>query len=419
MILLVISLGSPGTSRALADEAPSYPPTGEVAAVASALGLTPEEADRALELTADVEALGYAAQAAYPDTFGGIWRDNTQGGRVKLAFTSGASEKAADLAEGFPVPTLVDGVTVASSYAALSTVVDDVTGDFEELRTEGIPLTQVMVDVTTNRVEVGLAHLDSSAEAFMTARYGSELSFVPTGELVPAACTRTSCTGAKLRAGLKLEFPESGLSYCTAAFPTYAYWAGSDPTGILTAGHCGGDTGDLGVEEVVTHGSIILGNVADVQTSGKVDAAWIDRSSLYPQTISNWVWEEYNYFYPITSKAGSGGGTIGDPICHSGVRRGWRCGQITGNHVNMTIRGLGAFTDMKQDNICSGPGDSGAPVYANYRAHGIVNATNAIIDDAGNYRCSDNDPHPVPPRTTYSGIYNIQIALNVTVKTTP
>lgn len=119
-----------------------------------------------------------------------------------------------------------------------------------------------------------------------------------------------------------------------------------------------------------------------------------------------------NREYKITSRQGSRGGAVGDPICHSGARRGYRCGTITNPSTSVKVQPSGyTLKDMREDDICAGPGDSGGPVYSNNRAHGIISASRVKLNNDGSYRCLDE------PRTWYSGMYNVEQALGVTVVT--
>lgn len=196
---------------------------------------------------------------------------------------------------------------------------------------------------------------------------------------------------------------------CTTAFTAHRGGQGG-PAGVLSAGHCS----DL--DRPAEHASLPLGAVAWIQFAGKLDALWIDTVDTWPDT-SRWVWQEpFNHRYTISSREGSGGGVIGDPICHSGARRGYGCGKITDDHIAVNVDGI-SLTDMKEDNLCSGPGDSGGPVYANHEAAGIISATNAHVNEDGSYRCRTVSYDGYPQRTYYTGIYNTEQAFGVVVRT--
>jgi hypothetical protein len=86
-----------------------------------------------------------------------------------------------------------------------------------------------------------------------------------------------------------------------------------------------------------------------------------------------------------------------------------------GHRSSMVAMRYGVSLDQKINNICAGPGDSGGPVYDDplngNRAHGIMVASNIHINEDGSYRCED------PHRTSYTGIYNAEQAMEVRVRT--
>lgn len=381
----------------------------EAQAVAEGTGLSVADARRALELTDAVHALAEKAKSRYPNEFAGAWRDNVAGGRVMLAFTNNASDAARELANSFPQRELVSGRMVQNSLSVLEHLASEIAGDWEEWRGRGIEINSTGVDIPSNTVGVGVSHLDIQMVSLLEDRYGADL--INIFEAIapqPMACTRDDCTTEALRAGLKLMFTnlDGEAGYCSSAF------AATDPEwgdGILTAGHCAGWTGSY------THGTLPLGLVTHSHFGDNVDAEWIEKAGVYIQPISRWVWEEpWSQKYYISSTQNSTGGVVGDPICHSGYRRGYRCGSITSTSITIRVSDGSLFgtklTDMKEDNICTGPGDSGGPVYASHRAHGVISASNSHINSDGSYRCQD------APRTYYSGIANIQSRFGIKVK---
>lgn len=382
----------------------------EAQAVAHGTGLSLDDARRSLELTDAVHALAETAKSQYPSEFAGAWRDNTAGGRVVLTFTNNARTVARELASSFPRPDLVSGRTVQHSLSELERLASEITDDWEEWHGAGIDITSTSVNVPLNRVGIGISQLDAETVSVLEGRYGvGVLDIFEASAPQPMACTRENCTTEALRAGLKLLFTnlDGEAGYCSSAFTA------TDPKwgdGILTAGHCAGWTGSY------THGGLPLGLVTHTQFGDNIDAEWIEKAEIYPQPISRWVWEEpWSQKYYISSTQNSTGGAVGDPICHSGYRRGYRCGSITSTSITIRVNDGSLFgtklTDMKEDDICTGPGDSGGPVYASHRAHGVISASNSHINTDGSYRCQDT------PRTYYSGIANIQSRFGITVKT--
>ncbi len=408
---------APEMPKALTSEQPRNPPLAldpqEIEQLADDLDMTEAEAERSLRLTDAVDALERRAREEYPATFAGLWRDNSQGGRVKIAFTSEWTQRARALASGFADSALVDGVAADHALTELRTTEKSIAGDLEALAEEGIVVSALGIDIPTNRVDVRLAGSSEGADELVRQRYGAaQLLVTRQAPPVPTVCTsREACgpnDGERMRAGLYIYGPTSG---CTSAFPAtkgYNGSPGSGIAGVLTAGHC------FDLDSWVGHNTFLLGHVRWWQYSGNQDSAWIDNHDNWPDT-SQWVWQfSYDTAFAISSRADAGAGNPGDPICHSGWRRGYRCGQLLNDSLTITVADPGGnvrLDDMKEDDICSGPGDSGGPVYSGRRAHGIVSASNIHVNQDGTYRCLD------PNRTYYSGIWNVEQALQVRVRT--
>jgi streptogrisin C len=380
----------------------------EVEAVAQGLGITVAAARRAIALTPAVEALRERAVSAHGTSFGGVWRDYGQGGRVKVAFTAEANPRAAQAARGFPAPEVVDGVGVAFSLGNLEALNARITTELPDLRAQGIDVNTVGVNVEKNVVRLGVKSLDESDKAELSKRYGAErLEIVEQAAPVAAVCERYACEAFPLRAGLILDFPTSS---CSSAFSAYRGGQGG-VAGVFSAGHC------AAINSGVLHNNHLLGAVAWKQFSGRVDGLWIDKIDTWPRN-ENWVWQEsWDRGYTITSRIGYAGGNVGDPICHSGYRRGYRCGKITRLNVTVNVQDGPTLTEQREDNICTGPGDSGGPVYANHKAHGIISTTNSHINNDGSYRCSTVDLDGVGPRTYYPSIRRVEDAFSVLVQT--
>lgn len=425
-LLVAASLLAASSTPALAGEAPPPPEQGpatasttesvgdfhpdEVRAVAEALDMSENEAERSLRLTPDVDTLERAAHRRYPDSFAGLWRDNSQGGAVVLMFTGSASERAAELSTTFADPKLVQGVLAQNSLKTLRQIERTISKDLDSLNAEGIHVTVLGLDVPGNRVDVRLSSVTEEAVAALQQRYGADVLTI--SEQAPpttTACTREACgpiDGERLRGGLYVYGPRGNV--CTTAFPAVKGYNGSANSGIdgfLTAGHC------FGQDSWVAHNGYYAGFVRWWQFSGNQDSAWIDKDDNWPNS-SRWVWQlPDDTRFSITSRADAGAGNPGDPICHSGWRRGYRCGALTSDSITITVEGGIRLTDMKEDNICAGPGDSGGPVYSGRQAHGIMSASNIQVNQDGSYRCL------APERTYYSGIFNVEQALQVRVRT--
>lgn len=231
---------------------------------------------------------------------------------------------------------------VAYSEAELSAVMTELD------RTEPPPVsvTGWYVDVVSNTVVVeALPEGQAAAVEFVEAS-GVDDAAVRVVEVAEAP---------QLRQQYPLReadpFYSGGLGRCTIGFlvltPTNEY-------GYVTAGHCGG-----------------VGTPVQGYNGQSQGAFW---ASVFPGrdygvvTVNrNWVPTPRPFAEQITVVDPP----VGSPVCKAGSTSGWTCGTITAKNVTVNYP-QGTVYGLTRTTMCSEPGDSGAPVFANGQPYGIV-----------------------------------------------
>lgn len=171
-----------------------------------------------------------------------------------------------------------------------------------------------------------------------------------------------------------------GLAYitasgggCTSGFVAYK---GEIP-GVVTAGHCGTPPDQIDVNWS-SLGRRWFGLFENSRFPG-ADRGWIRSSVFFTVMPQVYDWAG-NY---ITVK-GSLEAPVGAAVCRSGLKTGYRCGQITAKNVTLNYQ-QGTVYGMTESNACSGFGDSGGPwIDPNGQAQGIQSGNQANSSDGHN-----------------------------------
>lgn len=391
-----------------AQGAPPHPDEETARLISETTGLTKGEAMRLMALDPHVQALRERLQEKYPDRLAAVWMDIRDHGRVKVAM-AGPGPMPSDVKQGFPQPELVDETPVEHPAATLDGLKRRIEHDGSQLRQEGFEVVSVAIDVRANRVRVGAAEPDR-VRAELEKRYPADQLLVVKEEPPrPAVCySRSDCE--PWRGGIEvMDIPPEAR--CSTAFSvwmlgsSYSSPLGYQYEGLLTAGHC------FGLNDVIEHRGETIGPVDYDKFAGSVDGAAIvhDLGFVEPEHIAPRIYQSgTNMWWAINSDASLSDGGVGSPICHSGITRGYRCGTIELESYSFWY-GVTRFTDLRQDNICNLPGDSGGAVFYNNKAHGIMNFGNF---EGG----SDNPTCASSPRTTYTQIYYVERDFNVSVQ---
>lgn len=176
--------------------------------------------------------------------FAGHWIDQKAGGVVTVAFSGGdPSEWRQVLEPHLPVGAELRLIAVQYSLADLQRTNDRLENDLSALRTSGIVLGHSGVDLSENRVRVGVVDLTAHQTLALRAEYG-ELLLIEPAQPTPTACTgRESCFGPPLRAGISVSPRGVTLvNRCSMAFLVHQ----STNVQWLTAGHCAPTTAPAG-----------------------------------------------------------------------------------------------------------------------------------------------------------------------------
>ena len=182
------------------------------------------EMDRRAELEGAIEPL--EARSERLDGFAGHWIDQRAGGIVTVAFTEDPARHAEALQALLPAGANLRLERVDFSLSQLRETEAAVAEDRDELWKLGVAVRVWGVDLSENRVRIGVAGLDNDIADVLIDRYGKQvLPFAADPE--PTACTsRESCFGPPLRAGISgapRGTPIDGR--CSIAFLVHAWSA--------------------------------------------------------------------------------------------------------------------------------------------------------------------------------------------------
>lgn len=327
------------------------------------------------ELDISMEQLEPAARLAWPDTFAGIWADETDQNIITaiwIAFTANAPENVDRLASTFMEPSLLKAKTFDRSLTELENRQRQMIEDRELAKTGDLVLPGVPggnydldIDLLRNAVVVIVEEVSELARQTFETLYGEDV-IVQEGDLAVPQCTRGDCRYS-LRSGLATGIPNN--TPCSTAFTVVR------PNGtrnILSAGHCApaGWSNDVGT--LRTHGGPQYGNVQAEQQFHRVDA---ERHSVNsPYDAKAWIYVDHNNkSVSVLDRSSWEGLMKGLDACKSGIATDKSCGPIDGKNYSPTyIPNAERFVRL---NACSNYGDSGAGVYRESnpsRVHGIL-----------------------------------------------
>lgn len=385
------------------------------------LGISEAEADERLEIQTRVSALSDALEDAIGEAaYGGMWYDDTDGGRAKIAVEANTptpppalTEDAEELLENHDLTDEVGFVSVESSRADLVAAQEDLFTEYDDIVDDGD--VRLSIDPEASEVVVEVANdLTAGEQATVAdgiANAPVDASQVPTGEPdLSMSSAAYECgnnvTGFGAGPTLSCNRPwraggtitsttgqANTIYLCTGAF----HARGKDPDGdsryILTAGHClqqdyawvygynvHGTQRPIGRQQPPDSGPYDLGKVriardeywfypsSDALTRGYVfvganpdPGAGTARSEAYPVEHVKASAKDQRICATGATKSTGGHYTI--------------CGKVqkldiggTDKETGKKLEHLGAFEscDRMQD------GGSGGPVYVSHNAHGIL-----------------------------------------------
>lgn len=233
------------------------------------------------------------------------------------------------------------------------------------------------VDLATGRASVLMSALPSKVQSLFAKRsYASDLLFVVDESAAPASLSSRDSDPSPHSGGAKIRVPAGG---CTSGF----MWNTGRPDAIVFAGHCApaGGWGSIGPDSIeiysgsrenwddgvgtVSMNGLAIGDIAMgyirsgyLVNRGRIYVGGVSSNSL--RTVGG-VWGRY----PMA----------GDQYCTGGASFGELCGYVVqaGGPVNafyidqatnqFTGEARRVWVGRKSSGACSGPGDSGGPVY--------------------------------------------------------
>jgi hypothetical protein len=327
------------------------------------------------------------ARQALSSAFGGLWIDNSDGGRIKLAIVDSSPTLLAQVHGVIADSGLigaVDVVRVPRTETQLTRILNQLASHLS-VANQGstTPLTVgIRPDQNTVRVSTpSEVELTPPQQQFLTEaslRYGPAISLgVYGGKIRPESCSYPFCT-SPLRAGVKIGpsssfFGGSEEGLCTAAFPARGKADGN--LYQLTAGHCGSGTevwGSRPGSSKEAWKEIGVWSKSSITEAGDFGMYQVSNNSFWQ--ARPWVyWAGSNDEYPISFDADV---VKGQQVCKSGAFYGTTsCGEVT--EVSVVVEfsygePLGVRkVKVSRAKYCSVPGDSGSPVHYNGVAYGI------------------------------------------------
>lgn len=336
------------------------------------------EMDRRRAMQTQMEPLESAAEAM--PGFAGHWIDQPAGRVITVAFNGSATDHLAELRALAPAGADVRVLNVPYSLAELHDLEIQIEADHATLKAHGIELAHWAVDISKNRVEVGVIGLDKAKRSVLATRYGERVVAVHANPQTTGCTGRESCIGPPLRAGI--SGAPKGTSYryrCSIAFlihySVYTQW--------LTAGHCAQTPGvvwyhagnaawPIGTIKATCWPQC---NYSDAARAGNISSTYASED-VYLTTTST---------FNVTGSQGYNDDDEGDITCINARRAGYDCGYI--ENIGTMSYGSVWFYEMRFASFQSYYGDSGGAVhsypsgYYNVVAYGIESGCTDLEGD--------------------------------------
>lgn len=221
--------------------------------------------------------------------------------------------------------------------------------------------------ISNNAVRIVARELSPSLARLLEDRFGDvPLVFKegpePTNATIPPprlGCERLWSSCNPLRGGTNLHTSPTNQTSanCTLGFNART---STGARRIVTAGHCG---------DTYYHSGSLIGNTTVQQDSGSVDAQAMWVASGW--STSRWVIHDGSSLaqaYQIQSRYLGNSLATSATVCTTGANsEATGCGAVIDGNVDPP-----GHRDMFTFNNCMRGGDSGAPVYAGYRAYGVA-----------------------------------------------
>ncbi|MCW1248601.1 S1 family peptidase [Acaricomes phytoseiuli] len=357
-----LSLAALGASSATA--APQNDPVQAAVDYLVSEGISPAEAQHRIDTQAARGELAQKLESTLSTHIGGAYTDPASGELTVAASDDlGAAQAAAQGLKSVRVTNSLSSLQAASS--ALDTAFDAGTG------------ARWAVDTVANKVELTLKNgteLNAAQQAAVNAN-------ASTVKITYTSTTASPAAGAAAYGGQRYLFDNDQYT-CSIGFFAKSNNNPSDIKGVQ-AGHCTTDVGgriskngsDFGTNEDSTFGSGSSTDygLLDINTNNFSGKGAVDK-----------------YDGTYLSVKGSTNVAVGDTICKSGQKTGFKCSRVTSTNASVTYNANNVtLRNMIRTNGCTIPGDSGGSNLSGNYAAGVTSGGN-FTKSGNQYYCASN-----------------------------
>jgi hypothetical protein len=389
------------------------------------VSLTPaehDEMDRRAELESKMRGMELRAEGMA--NFAGHWIDQERGGVVTVAFVEGAERNRPALEALLPEGADLRVINVANSLQDLASLEERVAAEHKELWAIGVDIRLWGVDISENKLRIGVANLRDADIMELNRRYGEGRITVMEADPEPTACTsRESCYGPPLRAGISGAPRNVALNNrCSIAFLVHA----GSAVQWLTAGHCaktvapsGAVCGTTSVAYCWYHagnGSWPIGQIKKTCWPNCLYSDSARGGNINSTYASNSVWLNYlGARRNVSASQALGADDEGDMTCLNARKSEayTRCGYISWKGT-WTYPGGIYFEDLRFATYAHKVGDSGGAVHSGPTASFTVVAYGVHSGCTGSVSSSSN----CTGYSIYSHIARVNQELGTSVCTT-
>lgn len=313
--------------------------------------------------------------------FAGDYIDNGAGGKAVFLFTDNISLRARQVAAHFAYADRVVVRQATYGYGQLASLQARLVREMSALRSQGIEITAMNLDVQRNHVVVYVATDLARAQASLASAYApsdelvvvrakpSQLDTAPGVCVIPPPTSiRCGVTDAPTFKGgqeidnvSNISQVNATISICTSGFAVgrFAFPAGTTPF-ILTAGHCGTSQPQWS-QQAAAMGSV-QANTFSSGRDGMIIS--VPAASTSNQVFFFWGGGPTNgAYHSVTAAEPQNGDTIGEWVCHAGIRTGESCGTLQTKTFVASFGGV-TYQFLREATTNVDEGDSGGSVYA-------------------------------------------------------
>jgi hypothetical protein len=263
-----------------------------------------------------------------------LYIDQAAGGIIDVATTGDPADLASSLARYGPKGARFRSHHVDYSMAYLTALQQQVEADLLGSPAQGTEIASIGVDVTTNRLKIGVVAPTPATMSYLSDRYGPAIEVASEQPPLPAKCTSQQDCVPPVKGGIEIGLAADldGEGRCSSA---YSARTASGEVVLVTAGHCAGSPnrrvyngqGPFNERIGSIAGSTMWTDVSGPDTTVSADGAYI---TLSPgMTGSNLVYLSPDNYGHIVGVIASSSTHVGDVVCKEGRTTGLTCGKIT------------------------------------------------------------------------------------------